>query len=159
MVQSRRFARLLYSPLAHPDAARHSSRSDEREQVGVEDIRVCGQHAVGVARIGLQRAVLEQVDRARHCTFERNDLISLAMHYQHGYRDLPEIVGIVLEPGIDSQEVGEGTSGQRVLGDTLNFSVCPISEQVMAVPEHFARHFVSCCDCVVTKRYPTFSQA
>ena len=42
------------------------SRPDEREQVGVEDIRMCGQHAMGVARIGLQRPVLKQIDRTRH---------------------------------------------------------------------------------------------
>ena len=43
-----------------------SSRPDEREQVGVEDIRMRGQHAMGIAGISLQRPVLEQVDRTRH---------------------------------------------------------------------------------------------
>ena len=40
---------------------------------------MCGEHAMGVARIGLQRPVLEQVDRTRHGACEGDDLIGLAM--------------------------------------------------------------------------------
>src|SRR5689334_14684704 len=48
------------------DVREVSSRPDESQQVRVEDIRMCGQHAMRVARISLQRPVLEQIDRTRH---------------------------------------------------------------------------------------------
>ena len=43
-----------------------SSGLDESEQIRVEHIRMRGQHAMRVARISLQRPVLEQLDRTRH---------------------------------------------------------------------------------------------
>jgi len=39
---------------------------DELEKVGVQDVRVGGQHAVREASVCLQRTVREQIDRAGH---------------------------------------------------------------------------------------------
>ena len=57
----------IYNPHAPGgDGGEMSSRPDEREQVRVEDIRMCGQHAMRVARISLQRPFLKQINGTRH---------------------------------------------------------------------------------------------
>src|SRR5580765_3197239 len=68
---------------------------DEREQVGVDRLRVRGGHAVRKALVGLQRSVLQQLRRQRRGIGVGNDLIVIPMHDQHGYGDLLEVVGEV----------------------------------------------------------------
>ncbi len=42
--------------------SRHTSSLHEREQIRVEHLGVDGQHAVRIPRIGLQRAILHELD-------------------------------------------------------------------------------------------------
>src|SRR6478736_3293706 len=76
--------------------------SNESKKIRIEDIRMCGQHAMRVAGISLQRPVLKQVDRTRHRTRKWNDLVSFAVHDQHRHGDLLEVFGIIFEPRVDS---------------------------------------------------------
>src|SRR2546426_190201 len=68
---------------------------DEAEQVGVDDLRIRRGHAVRKLRIGLQRALLQELDRQARAVVDRDDLIVLAVHDQRGDVDRLQIVGEV----------------------------------------------------------------
>lgn len=69
---------------------------------------MCGQHAMGVSWVGLQRPVPEQVDRTRHRTRKGDDLIGLAMHHQYRHGNLLEVFRIIFQPRVDSRVVSQG---------------------------------------------------
>ncbi len=52
---------------------------DEGEQVGIEDVGMDGQHAVRIARIDPERAVLHQLDAEAAGVVDRHHLVVVAM--------------------------------------------------------------------------------
>src|ERR1700722_18636295 len=69
---------------------------DERQQVRVEYVGVRGQHPVGEAGIGLQRAVPHQFDGAGTRTVVGDDLVAVAVHGEDGHGDLLQVFAVVL---------------------------------------------------------------
>src|SRR5688572_10210286 len=69
------------------DRERSTVTSDEAQQIGVDDFRMRSGHAVRQPRIGLQRSLLEELDRETGTVVDRNDLIVLAMHDERGHVD------------------------------------------------------------------------
>lgn len=54
---------------------------DERQQVGVDLLRVRGGHPVRQSRVGFQRPLLQEFDRLCSGSCEGADLVVLAMHH------------------------------------------------------------------------------
>src|SRR5258708_39274364 len=81
------------SRFARPGMTISLSSLDEGEQVGVDGGRFRGRHAVRKALVGLQRPVLQQLCRQWSSIGVGNELIVVAVHYQHRHGDLLEVVG------------------------------------------------------------------
>jgi hypothetical protein len=77
----------------------HSSRSaerlglDERQQIGVDYVGMCGRHAMRKSGVGFERPVLQELDRLRSGDGERADLIIFTMHHQD--RDIDHLKIVV----------------------------------------------------------------
>ena len=69
---------------------------DECQQVRVEYVGVCGQHPVGEAGVGLQRAVLHELDGSGTRTVVRDDLVAVTVHGEDGDGDLLQVFAVVL---------------------------------------------------------------
>src|SRR6266849_10216726 len=67
----------------------------EREQVGVDLVRVGRGHAVGKAWVDLQRCVFQYLRGHETRSADRNNLIVVTMHHQHGDIDLFQVLGEV----------------------------------------------------------------
>ena len=81
------------------------------QQVGVDDVGVGGAHAVREARVDLERAVLEQLDRQLGGVGDRHDLVVVAVHDQRRHVDRLEVLGEVgLREGLDAVVVGLGAA-------------------------------------------------
>src|SRR5262249_199710 len=68
---------------------------DEGKYICIKDIGVGGEHTVGVARIGLQRALLQELDRLESRVGDRNDLVVLAMKHERWNTDRLQVFGLV----------------------------------------------------------------
>src|SRR6516225_1235021 len=80
---------------ASPDAADSKLSLQERQQVGIDRVGLRGRHAVREILVGFQRAVFQQFHRQRTGSDIGNDLVVLAVHHQHRYRDLLQVFGEV----------------------------------------------------------------
>jgi hypothetical protein len=79
------------------------SAPDKRQNVGVDHIGVRRRHAMRIARICFERAVLQQLDGCSPRCLDRRDLVVLAMHYQHRLFDRLQIGGeIAVSEGRDA---------------------------------------------------------
>src|SRR3989449_5248356 len=67
----------------------------ERQQVGVNGVRLSRGHAVWKALVSFQCAILQQLCRQRRRIGIRHDLVVIAMHHQDGHGDLLQIFGEV----------------------------------------------------------------
>ena len=83
-------------PIHRWTTASRASGSDELEDVGVDDVRVDGEGAVGVAGVHLQRAVTEELDRELSRVGDRDDLVVVAVDHQGGDVDRPEVLAEAL---------------------------------------------------------------
>jgi hypothetical protein len=64
----------------------------EREQVGIDDIGLCRDHAVRVILVCFERAVLEELGGEWAGRLVRHDLVVLAVHDQNRHVDLFQIL-------------------------------------------------------------------
>src|SRR5580700_6346598 len=87
------------------------SASDECEDVRINYVRVRGHHAVRIARVNFERALLEELGLQQCSVFVGNDLVIVALHHQSWRRDRFQIVGLVgLREGLDTFVVSECTA-------------------------------------------------
>src|SRR6185312_838747 len=79
------------------------SAREELEQVSVELLLVVADEAVRSARVDLELAVLDQVDRLPRGRLDGHDLVVVAVEDQKRDVDLPEVIGeIGLGKGLDA---------------------------------------------------------
>src|SRR2546422_5764034 len=83
---ARKLRRSWLSTLGSPGLP--DSGFQERQQVGINGIRLGRGHAVRKALVGFQRAILQQLCRQWRRIGIRHDLVVIAMHHQHRHGDL-----------------------------------------------------------------------
>ena len=83
---------------------------EERQQIGIDRLRLRSGHAVREILVGFQSSVLQQLCGERPGGDIGNDLVVFAMHNQHRNRDLFEVFReIGLRKGHDAVIVRFGT--------------------------------------------------
>src|SRR5260370_31353681 len=97
---------------------------EERQQVGVDLVRVGRRHAVRKARVDLERYFLQYFRGHETRGADRHNLIVVTMHYQHGDVDFFQVLGEVgFRESLDAVIVGFDTPQHSlqppVLADTL----------------------------------------
>lgn len=93
---------------AHGLGVWNGSALDEGEDVGVDDVRVSGEHAVRVPLVDPDLGVREEFVLLDGCVLEGNDLVVVALEDEDRDRDGLEIFGLVgVGERFDALVVGE----------------------------------------------------
>ena len=86
------------------------SRPNESEKISVQHFSIDGQHAMREARIGLECAVLEKLDRLKCAVRNRNDLIVFTVQDEGRYGDRLQVLRLVsFGESFDAVIVGFGS--------------------------------------------------
>ncbi|CCV10192.1 hypothetical protein MESS4_120313 [Mesorhizobium sp. STM 4661] len=100
-----------------------TSVGDELQKVGVQHVSIYRQHAMRETRIGLQRAVRQQLDRLQSRGGDRNDLVVLTVQHQRRHGDRLEVLGLVgFREGLDAVVVRLGATHHALPPPVLDHS-------------------------------------
>src|SRR5262245_10416168 len=83
---------LRHPPLYERSDGLPRRRLDEREQVGVDSLRMGGAHAVRQTGIDHERRIAHEPGRQQSGRFDRHDLIVAAVHDESGHVELLQVV-------------------------------------------------------------------